>query len=160
LATATAAAAVTVAAEAPAPSDSATAPANTDAEPSSTIPATPDTGFTSSDAAAEDAASAWTTVFDSTIAFDDKAAHLAEASALRPTIESYTAVGASMGGIMLVPTAVVVVGDVAMVTYDVIFGGTAAYTALTGEIERLDGEWVVSRDEFCDFMASARNPCS
>ena len=50
-------------------------------------------------------------------------------------------------------------GDTATVTYDVLFGGTAAYTAQTGTLTRVDGAWIVVRDEFCSFMASARNPC-
>jgi iron complex transport system substrate-binding protein len=82
-----------------------------------------------------------------------------DAEALRATIDAYTAAGDAMGGITLVPTEVVVAGDTATVTYDVMFGGTAAYTALTGEIALIDGTWVVSRAEFCGFMASARNAC-
>ena len=64
-----------------------------------------------------------------------------------------------MGGISLVPTAVVIDGDTATVTYDVMFGDSAAYTALTGEINNVDGGWIVPRSEFCSFMASARNAC-
>ena len=82
-----------------------------------------------------------------------------DAAALRSTIDAYTAAGVVMGGITLVPTNVVVSGDTATVTYDVMFGGTAAYTALTGEIALIDGTWIVSRAEFCGFMASARNAC-
>ena len=67
--------------------------------------------------------------------------------------------GDAMGGITLVPTDVVADGDAATVTYDVMFGDTAAYTALTGTIPLVDGTWVVSRAEFCGFMASARNAC-
>ena len=44
-------------------------------------------------------------------------------------------------------------------TYDVLFGETAAYTSLEGEMDLDDGVWVVSRVEFCSFMASARNAC-
>ena len=50
-------------------------------------------------------------------------------------------------------------GETATVTYDVMFGESAAYTALTGEITNVDGTWTVSRSEFCSFMASARNAC-
>jgi len=58
-----------------------------------------------------------------------------------------------------VPTAVSIDGDHATVTYDVLFGETAAYTSLEGEMDLDDGVWVVSRVEFCSFMASARNAC-
>lgn len=50
-------------------------------------------------------------------------------------------------------------GDTATITYDVMFGESVAYSDLTGEITRVDGEWIVPRSEFCSFMASARNPC-
>jgi iron complex transport system substrate-binding protein len=70
-----------------------------------------------------------------------------------------TAAGAAMGGISLQPTAVVIDGDVATVTYDVYFGETVAYSALEGQMANVGGIWVVARDEFCTFMASARNAC-
>lgn len=109
--------------------------------------------------AATAAGNAWSLVFDSSVAFDDKAPHLEDADALRGTVESYTAAGDAMGGITLVPTDVTVDGDTATVVYDVMFGDAAAYTALTGTITLIDGTWVVSRAEFCSFMASARNAC-
>ena len=105
------------------------------------------------------AADAWSTVFDSTVGFDDKAPYLEAADELRETVESYTTAGDAMGGISLAPTAVAVDGDAATITYDVLFGETAAYTALEGVIARIDGVWTVGRDEFCTFMASARNAC-
>lgn len=111
------------------------------------------------DDAASAAAEAWTLVFDSSIGFDAKAAHVEDADALRATIEAYTASGAAIGGITLLPTDVTVSGDTAEVTYDVKFGGTTAYSGLTGQLELVNGTWVVSRAEFCSFMASARNPC-
>jgi iron complex transport system substrate-binding protein len=105
------------------------------------------------------AADAWSLVFDSAVGYDDKAVHLEDAESLQATVESYTSAGDAMGGITLEPTAVTVDGDGATVTYDVLFGGSAAYTALEGTLTRTDGVWIVSRDEFCSFMASARNAC-
>lgn len=105
------------------------------------------------------AADAWALVFDSTVGFDDKAMHMEDAEALRETVDAYTAAGDAMGGITLAPTAVVVDGDVATVTYDVMFGTSPAYADQEGTISLVDGTWVVSRDEFCGFMASARNAC-
>ena len=142
-----------------------------DGDPSTVVPSAqallgdaPPTDDTSSTAAVLDAdqhaaADAWSTVFDSTVSFDDKAAHLEDADALQPTVESYTTAGDAMGGISLVPTDVVIDGETATVTYDVMFGDSAAYTALTGEISNVDGTWTVSRSEFCSFMVSARNAC-
>jgi iron complex transport system substrate-binding protein len=127
--------------------------------------APPDTTETDDDPAAaldgdqQAAADAWTAVFDSSVAFDDKAAHLEDADALAATIDAYAQAGSAMGGITLDPTAVEVDGDTATITYDVLFGGTAAYTDQTGTMTLVDGLWVVSRDEFCGFMASARNAC-
>lgn len=105
------------------------------------------------------AGDAWSVVFDSTTTFDAKAAHLEDADVLATTISAYAAAGDGMGGISLDPTAVVVDGDTATVTYDVLFGGTAAYEGQVGEIERVDDTWVVDREQFCSFMASARTPC-
>jgi iron complex transport system substrate-binding protein len=105
------------------------------------------------------AGEAWARVFDSNVPYADKAAHIEDAAGLQTTIESYTTAGEAMGGITLTPTDVVVNGDTASITYDVLFGTTVAYSALDGTISRVDGTWVVGRDEFCSFMASARNAC-
>jgi iron complex transport system substrate-binding protein len=53
----------------------------------------------------------------------------------------------------------VITGDSAAVTYDVTFAGQVAYNGQEGALERVDGEWIVGRDQFCGFMAAARNPC-
>ena len=111
------------------------------------------------DADQQAVADAWSVVFDSTSSFDDKAPHLEDADSLQSTIDAYAAAGDGMGGIALDPTAVRVDGDLATLTYDVVFGGSAAYTALEGEMTLVDDVWRVSRDEFCSFMASARTPC-
>ncbi|MFN3216857.1 MAG: iron-siderophore ABC transporter substrate-binding protein [Acidimicrobiales bacterium] len=108
----------------------------------------------------EAAAAAWSVVFDSTTSFEDKAPHLEDADALASTIEAYTEAGSMMGGISLAPTDVTVEGDTATITYDVLFGENPAYGDQTGEMTLVDGVWTVSRDEFCGFMASARNPCT
>lgn len=135
-----------------------------DGDPSTEVPsaamiAPVDTADDAAASEADAAAAAWSVVFDSSAGFDDKSAHVEDAEALRSTIEAYTATGAAMGGITLVPNNVVVNGDAATVTYDVMFGDSAAYTDLSGLITLVDGTWVVSRAEFCSFMASARNAC-
>jgi iron complex transport system substrate-binding protein len=105
------------------------------------------------------AADAWALVFDSAVAFAEKAPHLEDAEALQSTIDAYTTAGAAMGGISLRPTGVVLDGGTATIVYDVYFGDSPAYTAVEGETALVDGTWVVGRDEFCTFMASARNAC-
>jgi iron complex transport system substrate-binding protein len=137
---------VSILADALASSEGAAAPTTTDSDMSA-----------ASDAAA--AAAAWSVVFDSATAADDKEPHLADAAALQTTIEAYAAAGSVMGGIQLTPTNTVIDGDTATVTYDVLFAGNPAYQDQTGTLSLVDGVWVVSREEFCAFMASARTPC-
>lgn len=133
------------------------APVTTLAEPEATVAeGGDDAGMTADEQAAADA---WSTVFDSTIEFVDKEAHLADAIALQPTLEAYTAAGSGFGGINLAPTSVVVDGDTAAVIYDVNFGENPAYTDQEGSIGLVDGVWVVDRAEFCAFMSSARVSC-
>jgi iron complex transport system substrate-binding protein len=130
-----------------------------DGDPATEVPSATELLGSAPTPAGSDPAQVWSTVFDSAAAFEDKAPHLADADALRATVEGYTQAGAAMGGISLVPTDVAVQGDTATVTYDVMFGDAAAYSDLTGTMSLIDGTWTVSREEFCGFMASARNPC-
>lgn len=44
--------------------------------------------------------------------------------------------GQQVGGISLVPTAVTIEGDTATVVYNVLFGGTVAYSGQDGTVER------------------------
>lgn len=142
----------------PAPATTEQAASTTEAP--ATTEATDTTAATGEfDEEQQNAAAVWSLVFDSAVAFDEKAPHIEDAAALQPTIEAYTAAGEGMGGIMLEPTAVVIEGDHAAITFDVKFGGQVAYGALDGEMDRVDGVWVISRDQFCSFMASARNAC-
>ena len=117
------------------------------------------TAASGADPDADAAALAWTTVFDSSVAYDAKAAHIADAAALKATIDAYTQAGQAVGGITLVPTAVTVTGDTAAITYDVKFAGQPAYEDQEGTITKVGDTWQVGRDELCGFMAAARNPC-
>jgi hypothetical protein len=114
---------------------------------------------TITDPDAKAAADAYELVFDSTVAFDEKAVHLADATSLQTTMDAYADAGSQMGGIALEPTAATVIGTDATVTYDVLFGGTAAYRSLEGHIAKVGDAWQVSKQEFCSFMAEARTPC-
>ena len=145
---------------------STTAATTTAAAPTSTTTVTPSTipsasGYVpGADPDADAAALAWTTAFDSSLGYDAKAATIADAEALRPTIEAYTPAAAVVGGITLEPTDVVITGDTAAITYKVLFAGTSPYPEQEGTVQRVGGAWVVGRDEFCGFMTMARNPCS
>lgn len=133
-----------------APDTTAAAPATTDGPPTAAADADPQV---------DAAALAWTTVFDSATTFDQKAPHLEVAADLRPTIDAYAATGTQMGGITLVPTDVVVADAAATITYDIHIAGQEAYGGQAGTVTLRDGTWIVTRDEFCAFMALARTAC-
>lgn len=112
------------------------------------------------DGAAEEAVElAYLTVFDSEVPFDEKLPFLEDAEQLRSTFESFADTAERFGGISLEPTSVVVDGDEAEVTYDVLFGGSAAYTDMSGDAVLREGVWMVTRARFCAFMSSARVSC-
>ena len=103
---------------------------------------------------------AWAVVFDSALDFSEKAPHLEDAASLEASNGAYAEAGARVGGISLEPTAAAIDGDTATITYNVMFAEAAAYEDLTGEIQRVNGTWTVSREVYCGFLASARTPCS
>lgn len=102
---------------------------------------------------------AWAVVFDSTLEFSAKLEHLDDAASLEASNAAYAAAGERFGGISLKPTAVEIDVDSATVTYDVLFAEATAYEDQVGMLERVDGTWVVSRETYCGFLASARTPC-
>lgn len=106
-----------------------------------------------------EAMAAWALVFDSTADFADKAPHLEDAASLESSNAGFLAAGEAMGGISLAPSNATIDGATATVVYDVLFGENAAYSDLDGTITLVDGVWVVSRDSYCGFLASARTPC-
>lgn len=103
---------------------------------------------------------AWALVFDSSLDFSEKAPHLEDAASLEASDSAYAEVGARVGGISLEPTAAAIDDDTATITYNVLFGGVAAYEDLTGTMQWVNGTWTVSREVYCGFLASARTPCS
>ena len=105
------------------------------------------------------AMSAWAIVFDSNAEWALKAPHIEDSQNLEESNENYRTGGETMGGFSLRPTQAVIEGDVATITYDVLFGGSPGYTDLQGVIDLIDGTWVVSRDTYCGFLAQARTPC-
>lgn len=105
-------------------------------------------------------AEAWTTVFDSTVAADAKSAFLEDPAGVADTLTAYAATGEAMQGITLEPTDVTIDGDTATVTYDIFFAGTATYEAQTGTVVNQGGEWKVTTEQFCSFMATARTACA
>lgn len=122
------------------------------------------TETTAADAGADDdsaaAGEAVATVFDSTVAFDDKVALIEDGESHRADHEGYVAAAERVGGITVEPTDVAADGDTATVTYRVLFAGSEAYADLTMDVTQVDGAWVVPSDAFCGFLASARTPCA
>jgi iron complex transport system substrate-binding protein len=116
------------------------------------------------DDAGDDAAGeAVATVFDSSVPFEDKVALIEDGESHRADHDGYVTAAEAVGGITVEPTDVAPSGedgDSATVTYRVLFGGSEAYSDLTMDVTRVDGEWIVSTDAFCGFLASARTPCA
>ena len=99
-------------------------------------------------------------MFDSSLPADAKTAYLEDPAAVAATLAAYAATGQQVGGITLQPTAVVIAGPVATVTYDIQFAGNPAYQGQTGALTQAGDSWVVTTEQFCSFMALARTPCS
>ena len=65
----------------------------------------------------------WAVVFNSTLDFSDKAPYLEDAASLEASNAAYAEAGERMGGISLEPTSAAIDGDVATITYNVLFAG-------------------------------------
>ena len=109
---------------------------------------------------AEAAMAAFALVYDSEAAWEEKALHLENATSLEASNTVYREGASNSGGISLNPTSATINGDVATIIYDVYFGDSPAYTDLDRVITRVDGVWVVTEEDFCGFLASARTPCN
>ena len=125
-------------------------------EPTETTEAPADDAAADSDAAGEAVA----TVFDSSVAFDDKVALIEGGESHRADHEGYVTAADRVGGITVEPTDVAADGDTATVTYRVLFAGTEAYADLDMDVTQVDGEWIVPSAAFCGFLASAQTPCA
>ena len=102
---------------------------------------------------------AYTVALDSVTPYEDKVPYIDDPSGLEETIAKYLETGESMGGIGVLPTAVVIDGDTAVVTYDLLFGGNPTYPDLTGEAVKSADGWQITRAGFCSLMSSARVGC-
>lgn len=102
---------------------------------------------------------AYTVALDSVTPYEDKVPYIDDPSGLEETIAKYLETGQSMGGIGVLPTAVSIDGDTAVVTYDLLFGGNPTYPDLTGEAVKTADGWKITRAGFCSLMSSARVGC-
>lgn len=101
----------------------------------------------------------YTIVFDSTTSYEEKAPYVIDFEGLEDTVDAYQAAGESVGGIALSADEVGIEGDQARVIYSFLFAGNPAYTDLEGEAVRTGDGWQITREFFCDIMASARVGC-
>lgn len=136
------------------PAESTTVPPTVD----STAP--PATGIVPGEDHDVDAiAYAFAVAFDSVSDPSLKMPLVEDSDDLESTIATYLTTGASMGGISVVVTTVVIDGDSASVGYDLLFGGNPTYPDLSGMAVRTGEGWKVTRRTFCSLMSSARVGC-
>ena len=102
---------------------------------------------------------AYTIALDSVSSYEEKAPYIDDPSGLEDTIAEYLKTGESMGGIGVLPTAVAIDGDSAVVTYDLLFAGNPSYPDLTGDAVKTADGWKITRAGFCSLMSSARVGC-
>jgi hypothetical protein len=102
---------------------------------------------------------AYFVVFDSATNYDEKVPFITDAAGLEETVVKYTAAGDAVGGITLQADEVGIDGDEARVIYSFLFAGNPTYSDLEGEAVLSDDGWQISREFFCEIMASARVGC-
>jgi hypothetical protein len=105
-------------------------------------------------------ATAFLVAFDSTTDYEAKLPYVDDLSGLEDTVNRYMEQGESMGGVTVAVKDVVINGDSAEVTYDLMFNGRPTYPDLSSAAVLTADGWKVPRDSFCGMMASARVPCS
>lgn len=98
-------------------------------------------------------------VFSSETGYEEKAPLIDDPTGLEDTVTTYQETGEQMGGVSLEARDISVAGDIADVTYDLLFAGTPTYPNLTGDAVRIDGVWRITREMFCTIMTSARVGC-
>lgn len=102
---------------------------------------------------------AYTIALDSVTPYEDKVPYIDDPTGLEETVATYLTTGESMGGIGVLPTAVTIDGDTAVVFYDLLFGGNPTYPDLTGPAVKTADGWKITREGFCSLMSSARVGC-
>jgi hypothetical protein len=98
-------------------------------------------------------------VFSNDTTYDEKAPLIDDPSGLEETVAKYTETGESLGGVGVAAKAITVSGDIASVTYDLLFSGNPTYPDLAGDAILVNGTWLVTREMFCSIMTSARVGC-
>jgi hypothetical protein len=102
---------------------------------------------------------AYAIAFSSETTYEEKAPYIVDPEGLEATVEDYMSTGTAMGGVDVVVRDVVITGDVAEVSYDLMLNDAPTYPDLTGDAELTAEGWKLSREMFCGVMASARAVC-
>ena len=102
---------------------------------------------------------AYTIALDSVTDFEEKAPYVEDSADLEETVAEYLTNGQFVGGVGVLPTEVVIDGDTAVVTYDLLFGGNPAHPDRAGDAIKIDDTWKVTRESFCALMVLARGSC-
>lgn len=133
-------------------------PSTTTAAPTTTT--APPSGITPGEDPDVDAiVTAYTVAFDSVSDYEAKVPYIDDPSGLEDTVADYQTTGETMGGVNVVVTDVVVSGEEADVTYDLLFNNNPTYPDLPGTAVLTDAGWQVPRAVFCALMSSARVGC-
>lgn len=127
------------------------APTTTEAPPASIIPG--------EDPEVDAIVLAYTIALDSVTEFEEKAPYVEDSADLEETVAEYLVNGQFVGGVGVLPTEVVIDGDTAVVTYDLLFGGNPAHPDQIGDAIKIDDTWKVTRESFCALMVLARGSC-
>lgn len=128
--------------------------------PGSSTPGSSVPGAAAFDADQQAVATAWETVTNSSLTFDEQAPFIENAEALRATIEAYPAAADVVGGITSTVTSVTIDGESAAITYTLAFNGTEQpYGELPATLVNVDGSWIVPQAEYCGFQGQAMNAC-
>lgn len=98
-------------------------------------------------------------VFDNTTTFEEKEPYVTDLSGLEDTVTKYEEAGNDVGGISIQADEVGIEGTEARVLYSFLFAGNPAYSDLEGSAVLTDEGWQITREFFCDIMASARVGC-
>lgn len=151
---ATAAASTTVA-----PTTTTAPPTTTTAAPATTTSAPVSDIIPGEDPDVDAVVVAYSIAFDSKTDYAAKQAYIVDPTGLEQTVADYLAIGETMGGVSVLVNEVVIEGESADVTYDLLFNNNPTYPDLSGTAVLTGSGWQVPRSVFCSLMASARVGC-
>ena len=143
-----------------APETTTTAAPTTTSEAMETADAADEESFIpSGDPEMDAVAMAYIVAFDSTTDYEAKLPYVEDLSGLEDTVARYMDQGGMMGGVTVAIRDVVIDGDTAEVSYDLLFNNNPTYPDQSGTAILTADGWKVPRQAFCSLMASARVPC-